>query len=316
MSKSLLTVFGAQGQQGASVIHTVQANSVLSSKWNLRGITRDVNGQNALGLASEGVDVVYADLERPETLLNAVRGSDAVFAVTLTIPDTEAEIEQGKAIVDACIAAKVRHLIWSSVPSPSKTSGGKLLNVLHFESKVKVMEYIESVKGKGDKFVASYFVPSTYMSNFERNLAPNADGVRLLNFPWGHGDRTAVPLLDAGNDTGLYVAALLTADPGRIDGLHAQAVTEWLTPNEIAQILTEATGKPFKYNEVSSQVFGGFLPAAISLRMTEMMENLRDYSYFGVDANNDQARLDAGLGITDKSSLARWARESKIMNSL
>lgn len=314
MSK-LLTVFAATGQQGGSIIRTIQASPSLSSIWKLRAITRDVKSNAAAALASSGVQVVSADIEHPETLSKAVEGSDAVYAFTLTIVDTDEEIKQGKAIADACLAAKVKHIIWSSVPSPRKISNNKLQNVVHFEAKNKVMEYIESIKGQGG-MIASYFEPSTFMSNFERHLTPNSEGIRMINFPWGDGDQAKVPLIDIANDTGTYVGALLSADPKTVDGLRAQAVTEWITPNQIARTLSEVTGKPFQYNEVTSEAFGSFLSPAISTRMAEMMESLRDYSYFGKGAEKNQSRLDEQLGIKEKSSLTRWAKESKALSAL
>lgn len=54
----LLTVFGATGRQGGSVIRTVLADPGLSQKFRIRGITRDVNKPDAKALADEGVEVI------------------------------------------------------------------------------------------------------------------------------------------------------------------------------------------------------------------------------------------------------------------
>ena len=57
MSK-LLTVFGATGQQGGSLIEYVLQNAKLSQSWRLRGITRDVTKPNAIALKEKGVELV------------------------------------------------------------------------------------------------------------------------------------------------------------------------------------------------------------------------------------------------------------------
>lgn len=57
MSK-LLTVFGATGAQGGSVIRAVLADDVLSKEFKIRGITRDVSKPAAQALAEKGVEVV------------------------------------------------------------------------------------------------------------------------------------------------------------------------------------------------------------------------------------------------------------------
>lgn len=57
MSK-LITVFGATGNQGGSVIDTILADSELSKEFKIRGITRDITKKSAQDLAKKGVEVV------------------------------------------------------------------------------------------------------------------------------------------------------------------------------------------------------------------------------------------------------------------
>lgn len=57
MSK-ILTVFGATGNQGGSVIRTILADPILSKEWKIRGITRDPSKQAAKDLVAKGVEVV------------------------------------------------------------------------------------------------------------------------------------------------------------------------------------------------------------------------------------------------------------------
>lgn len=64
MSK-LLTVFGATGAQGGSVIRAVLADDVLSKEYKIRGITRDVSKPAAQALAGKGVEVVAVSPSDP-----------------------------------------------------------------------------------------------------------------------------------------------------------------------------------------------------------------------------------------------------------
>lgn len=57
MSK-LITVFGATGNQGGSVIEAILADSELSKEFKIRGITRDTTKKSAQDLAKKGVEVV------------------------------------------------------------------------------------------------------------------------------------------------------------------------------------------------------------------------------------------------------------------
>ena len=56
MSK-LITVFGATGNQGGSVIKNILADSTLSKTFKIRGITRDVSKPAAQALAKQGVEL-------------------------------------------------------------------------------------------------------------------------------------------------------------------------------------------------------------------------------------------------------------------
>ena len=57
MSK-LLTVFGATGQQGGSVVREVLADMELSKAFRIRAITRNSSNASAKNLSSKGVEVV------------------------------------------------------------------------------------------------------------------------------------------------------------------------------------------------------------------------------------------------------------------
>lgn len=94
----VLTVFGATGNQGGSVISTVLANPKLSSEYKLRGITRDPSKPSAKKLADQGVEMVSADMNDLDALKSAISGSYAVFAVTnyWETMSKETELQQGK----------------------------------------------------------------------------------------------------------------------------------------------------------------------------------------------------------------------------
>lgn len=57
MSK-ILTVFGATGNQGGSVIKSVLADSTLSSEFTIRAVTRDITKPAAKALEAQGVTLV------------------------------------------------------------------------------------------------------------------------------------------------------------------------------------------------------------------------------------------------------------------
>lgn len=81
-SNRILTVFGATGKQGGSVIDVVLASPELRSTYTLRGITRDTSSAKSQDLTKRGVEMVQGELDDIESLKQAVKGSYGVFGVT------------------------------------------------------------------------------------------------------------------------------------------------------------------------------------------------------------------------------------------
>jgi hypothetical protein len=95
-----------------------------------------------------GVQVVRADLNDEASVKTAVEGAHFVFLVTdfWSAPDPHAATEKAQAKSAINLIAKLpnlEHLIWSSLPSIKKASGGKYSNVIHFEGKSEIDGWIE-----------------------------------------------------------------------------------------------------------------------------------------------------------------------------
>lgn len=158
--KKLLTVFGATGNQGGSVIDVILADKALQEKYKVRGITRNVSSRSAKALSDKGIEMVTANLNDLDSLRTALRGSYSVFGVTnfwdKDVLSKKIEMQQGKNIFEACQAEGVIHYIFSTLPHASKLTNGELQHIDHFDGKAMVAEYIESQKGK---MIVSYFMP-------------------------------------------------------------------------------------------------------------------------------------------------------------
>ncbi|KAJ9661171.1 hypothetical protein H2198_002115 [Neophaeococcomyces mojaviensis] len=314
MSKKLLTVFGATGNQGGSVISTILGNSTLSSQFALRGITRNTSSARAQALASKGVELAVADLNKPQEIEAALKGSYAVFAVTnyWESKSREIEVSQGKAIADACIAVGVKHAVFSSLPNVTKLTDGKLGHVAHFDGKSEIAEYFESVKGKTG-MLSTYFMPGFYVTNFKTMIRANPqvnDGTPTLTLPWDS-EKTHVPLLSPEVDTGTFVAGIVSyPEPKELDGKYIQGVSEWSTPSKIVSEIGAAIGKEVKFNPVPEDVFMKFLPSDTAEELTENMVLVRDYSYYGVGTEKKQGESDKvlqPLGLKTQS-VTEWAK--------
>ena len=288
----IFTVFGATGNQGGSVIATILSHPNLSSKYSVRAVTRDPSSSAAVALAGKGCDVVKADLKDLASVRRAVSGSYAVFGVTnfWEIFNKAGETEQGKNIADASKESGVTHLIWSSLPHATKLTGGALAQIHHFDSKAEVEEYIEKIKGD---MLATYFRPGGFTTNFKQSINVGPDGVPTYFAPF-HPTETRFPLIDVVADTGKYIAGILEAGKSA-NGAQINAVSQWLSPQEITDILTKASGTKVNFAQVPPEVFKTFLPGAMAEELTENMLLIRDYSYYGLGAETKQEESDRFL---------------------
>lgn len=66
-SKKIITVFGATGKQGGSVVQAFLKDAKLKDEWAVRGVSRKVDGDAAKQLTSQGVEMVAVSTHIHET---------------------------------------------------------------------------------------------------------------------------------------------------------------------------------------------------------------------------------------------------------
>ncbi|EXK34574.1 hypothetical protein FOXG_13581 [Fusarium oxysporum f. sp. lycopersici 4287] len=266
MSK-ILTVFGATGNQGGSIIRAVLADAVLSKDYKIRGITRDASKPAAKALVEKGVDVVSADMNSKASLADALKGSHTVFLVTT--PDFMSgggtqEQTQGKNVTDVSSDVGVKYLIYSSLLHVTEATKGRLSHVVHFDDKAEVERYIRS------KSIPSTFVlPGYFMSNFTalQMIKKGKDGVYSLAYPVG--DKAKFPLVDAESDIGKFVVAAIRNQP-KVLGKQILAAADYYTPTRIVSEFEEVTGKTARFIPIDAATYKSFLPEPLA---DEMLEN-------------------------------------------
>ncbi|KAL8770200.1 MAG: hypothetical protein Q9209_004042 [Squamulea sp. 1 TL-2023] len=273
MSK-IITVFGATGNQGGSVIASIQGNSKLSSEYKIRGVTRDPSKPQGQALAEKGVELVKADLSDKESVQKAIEGSHTVFAVTnyWEYMSKEIEVSQGKNIADACKTSGVSLLIWSSIPHAGRMTDGKLSHLPHFDAKADVADYIRE-----QKIPACFLCAGCFMTNFTGALQKSDEGITLtLNLR----PDTKIPLFDAAGDTGKFAAGILL-NASELLNKDIYAATGWYTPTDIVNAIEKYSGKKTTFNEVPSETYRKMLPEPIAEELMETFELVRDYAYYG-----------------------------------
>ncbi|KAL4966422.1 NmrA/HSCARG family protein [Aspergillus stella-maris] len=269
MSK-LITIIGATGIQGGSVVKALQNDPT----WSIRAITRNTSTEAAKTLSSQGIEVVKADLNDIDSLTAAFKGTTAIFAVTnffetlgaLTI-EKSMEVETTLGINLAIAASKtesLEHYIFSTLPDSSKYSGGKAI-VPYYESKNAVERYIRSnLPGLLEK--TTFLWLGWYASNV---LAPpchpskihSVDGTDTYVTLWSVPSTTKIPLLgDERVNPGLFVRSVLARPDKTQKGIYVRGITRHGSIGEVIAAFAEAKGIKIHYLQVPKEEYTPLWP--------------------------------------------------------
>lgn len=305
--KKVITVFGATGAQGGSVANVFLNDPKLRSDWTVRAVTRDVTKDSAKKLKDAGAEVVAADLNDKATLVKAMDGAFAVFAVTnyWEKMDDKLEIRQGKDIVDAAKETGVQHFIWSSLVNITKLSNGTLPHVYHFDSKAAVEEYARSVG-----IPATFFMPGFYMSNIPGGMFRRTPPNNAWTFSLPIAPSAQIPLFDPA-DTGKYVKAT-ALHREELLGKRILGATEYLTAAQVVEKFKEAfpeAGKDASFYDIPAGKYkdilmGNGMPEFVAQELLENMQLLEKFGYYGGEGLEETHKF-----VEDK--LTTWAEHLK-----
>ncbi|KAL8290659.1 hypothetical protein RB600_006209 [Gaeumannomyces tritici] len=297
----IITVFGATGNQGGAIVDTFVSDPKLKEEWAVRGIARDVTKPAAQALAAKGVEVISADMNDESSLVKALAGSYAVFAVTnyWETLDMQTEINQGKNVVDAAKETGVQHFIFSSLINVSELTKGKLDKVYHFDGKAKVEEYARSLN-----VPSTFFMPGFYLSGLDGGmmLQTGDDKAWTLALPTP-GD-APIPIFHAG-DSGKYIKAIVLNRDSLL-GKQVPAASEYLTPEQLIagfRATFPRDGASARFVRLSHEEFiAGMrakLPGAPDFVAEEVLQNMRLFAeggYYGGRSLGETVKLVEGVG--------------------
>jgi len=235
-TKTIL-VAGATGQQGGSV-----ARALVKRGHRVRGLTR--TAENLKALKAIGIEGVRGDLTDRTSLAPALRGVDAFFFMTTPFNpdfsvDVEKEVLQGTTAIDAARAAKVPHVVMSSVASADAGTG-----IPHFESKAEVERHL---KASGLRYTVTR--PVAFMENYASPwmLPQLQTGVLAQPIP-ASTRQQLVAVRDVGE-----IAARAIEGPAKAAGKTVELAGDALTMADIAARLSGKLGHPVRYVEQPDQ---------------------------------------------------------------
>ncbi len=234
MAQDRLTVLviGATGKQGGAV-----SRSLLGKGHQVKALTRSPGSEAARVLREMGAEVVQGDLADPDSLDRAARGADALFGVTFPHRGVEAEVAQGRAIVELVSRADLAHLVFSSVASADQETG-----IPHFDTKARIEEAIAEAE-----IPATVIAPVFFMDNF---LGGDwRQGLESGNLVMAMPPERALQQI-AVDDIGA-MAAFAFENRERLTGARIDIAGDELTGVEAARKLSRALGHEVRFQELS-----------------------------------------------------------------
>ena len=275
--KKTIAVLGSTGSQGGGLCRAILEDS--AGGFACRAITRDPSKDKAQALASQGAEVVQADIDDVESLKKAFAGAYGVYAVTNFWEhfSGDKEKDQAKNIAEAAKAAGVEHIVWSTLEDTRKLMAADDTRMPMLQEKYRVPHF--DAKAEADSYFAGLPVTNLVTSFYWDNLylfglapKPGEDGNLAWAFPMG--DKKLVGI--AAEDIGKCAYGIFKGGKdyiGKTVGIYGEA----LTITQMGDTLTKVLGVgSIAYHAVDADAYRGFgFPGADELG--NMFQVYRDF---------------------------------------
>jgi uncharacterized protein YbjT (DUF2867 family) len=278
-AQKVIAVVGATGAQGGGL-----ASAILNDparEFSVRALTRDPSSVKAKALASAGAEIVTADVDDVESLKRALAGAYGAFCVTFFWAhfSPERELAQAENMAAAAEAAKLQHVIWSTLEDMRQWVPLSDNRMPTLQGKYKVPHF--DAKGEANHFFLDRGLPVTLLNtsfywdnfiHFGMGPKPGADGTLEITLPM---DDKRLPGI-AAEDIGKCALGIFKQGPAATTGRTIGIAGELLTGQAMASALTRALGQTVRYNAVTPEAYRSFgFPGADDLG--NMFQVKRDF---------------------------------------
>jgi uncharacterized protein YbjT (DUF2867 family) len=244
--ENIILVTGATGAQGGAV-----TRALLKNGNTVRVIVREASRHSkaAEELEKSGAEIIIADMEDPASLEEALKGVYALFSVQDMNNGTDSERRHATNLLTAAFEAGVQQVVHASV----NQTGNHLqfTNWDKWNKKYWLDKQFgeDTLRNTGFKYW-TILRPVFFMDNF---ITPKV----IFMFPdltkgeivtaWASDAKLQLIAVD---DTGAFAAAAFN-NPERFNGQVIDLAGDELTIGEIAESITQATGKNIHIDYVS-----------------------------------------------------------------
>ncbi len=253
MQKKLIVVFGATGAQGGGLAKAILEDP--KSEFTVRAVTRDPSSEKAKELARMGAEIIWGDIDDPESIKRSLQGAYGAYFVTFfwTHFSAEKEKEEARNMALAAKEAGLQHVIWSTLEDVRKWIPLSDNRMPTLQGKYKVPHF--DGKGESDHYFTEAGVPVTFLlvaSYWDNMTRPGrgpklgADGKVRIILPMGNKKLAGI----AAEDIGKCAYGIFKRGKELI-GKTIGIAGEQLTYYEMAAILSKVLGKEVIYNDIS-----------------------------------------------------------------
>jgi len=295
-NRRIFLVCGATGRQGESICRAL----MKTGKYQVRGITHDINSDKSRELKNLGVEMFQCDMKNRDQLRNAMKGAEIVYGVTdfWSKEVREKEYEIGKCLVDCCKEHGVKHFIWSSLPNVEQISGGKF-NVPHFTNKARVGEYAKKLN-LPTTIVMLGFYYQNFAADFILPHKHEADGTLVYTLP----KLSAIPGVDV-YDLGEIVKNICE-NLKEMNGKCIPLAGESVPLQKYLDQMQESCGFKVRLNPISFKEFAK-LKFECAQELADMFEWMETYGYFG-----NESDLSLGKSLGQLKTWRQYLQTTKI----
>jgi len=303
MSK-IIAVTGATGAQGGGLIRALLADP--GARFTARALTRNPDSEAARSLASEGVEVVRADLDDEASLTEAFAGAHGAFCVTNFWEHFSPEREKTQAanLARAARSAGVAHAIWSTLEDVRTYVPLSDDHIPTLEGGYKVPHC--DAKGEANRFFREANVPTTFlytsfywdnMISFGMGPVRGEDGRLAITLPLAEAKLPSIGASDIG-----ACAYGIFREGDRWIGRSVGIAGGHLSGEELASGLASKLGEEVRYNAITPAAYRGLgFPGADELANMFQFNTEFASEYQSVRNLETSRRLNPGL-----TSYADW----------
>ncbi|GAQ40480.1 NmrA-like domain-containing protein 1 [Aspergillus tubingensis] len=247
-----ITVFGATGRQGSSVVRSLVQNPTF----HVRAITRNPSSSKAKELASLGAELVKADGFNRQELQQAFSGSWGAFVNTNSEdPELEAkglnDADLGSNIIECAASSGVQHLVYSSGLAISEMTNGAV-KCPGLDLKIQVERQAYTTKGfkTVTPIVAAWFMENWLEPDYADLFGgwptfPDSEGYLTYKTPfWG--GKEDFPWISMKDDFGDLVHGVFV-NPLRWNRRLIQGSSDIVSSAEVVNTFVSVTGKKARY---------------------------------------------------------------------